>query len=183
MARRDLTSPALYHLWSPWTGLCTIGCPHAFPCVRLPDRGLEPARPAALIPPDERCGSTGMWPTYLRRPWVGPLPYQWPREKIPRWYVWWRLFDLQEGRCACCSSPAQSIDHDHNTGLVRGLLCISCNRREADCATRNQRCAHGRQPHCFRPYQRNPPAAEFGWIRLGVERYRHRTWNRVAPAG
>lgn len=36
----------------------------------------------------------------------------------------------QEGRCAVCGeSPERSlhIDHDHDTGAVRGLLCNSCN--------------------------------------------------------
>ena len=36
----------------------------------------------------------------------------------------------QENRCAICSSTFTEmpfIDHDHKTGLVRGLLCRSCN--------------------------------------------------------
>lgn len=37
----------------------------------------------------------------------------------------------QEGRCAICgdelSEDAFRIDHNHQTGKVRGLLCISCN--------------------------------------------------------
>lgn len=38
----------------------------------------------------------------------------------------------QDNRCAICAEPAGDaelcIDHDHETGLVRGLLCHYCNR-------------------------------------------------------
>lgn len=39
----------------------------------------------------------------------------------------------QGGRCAICAKSLNegagkhAIDHDHETGLVRALLCISCN--------------------------------------------------------
>lgn len=47
------------------------------------------------------------------------------------------LFESQNGLCSICGKPEISmskgnigklrIDHDHNTGKVRGLLCWSCN--------------------------------------------------------
>ncbi|MFI1796374.1 endonuclease VII domain-containing protein [Streptomyces sp. NPDC020379] len=43
-----------------------------------------------------------------------------------------RLFELQGGRCAVCGGTRRqrlSVDHDHKTGLVRGLLCRMCNGR------------------------------------------------------
>ncbi|MGA5552643.1 endonuclease domain-containing protein [Streptomyces pseudogriseolus] len=42
------------------------------------------------------------------------------------------LEEWQAGRCAVCESTVQELvtDHDHGTGLVRGLLCRSCNTRE-----------------------------------------------------
>ena len=38
------------------------------------------------------------------------------------------LLSLQSGRCAICGSPdPQHVDHDHESGRVRGLLCFNCN--------------------------------------------------------
>lgn len=58
-------------------------------------------------------------------------------------------------RCAVCGSRALHLvdDHDHDSGLIRGLLCRSCN---------------GREPHdngLFRKYRERPPAQILG-IRL-----------------
>ncbi len=33
----------------------------------------------------------------------------------------------QEDRCAICGEPAQHLDHDHETGATRQLLCQRCN--------------------------------------------------------
>lgn len=45
---------------------------------------------------------------------------------------WQALHDEQGGLCGICRGPQQggkrlSIDHNHETGLVRGLLCFRCN--------------------------------------------------------
>jgi hypothetical protein len=38
------------------------------------------------------------------------------------------LFDAQGGLCAICEArPAVHLDHDHETGRVRGALCFGCN--------------------------------------------------------
>lgn len=46
----------------------------------------------------------------------------------PRQYQ--MLFAVQKGMCAICGrkeSIALSVDHDHATGSIRGLLCRACN--------------------------------------------------------
>lgn len=51
------------------------------------------------------------------------------------------MIEDQGGVCAICGRPPGTrqlnIDHDHRTGLVRGLVCHVCNRRlrtDADAA-------------------------------------------------
>jgi hypothetical protein len=43
-----------------------------------------------------------------------------------------RMYEIQGGRCAICrratgATRRLSVDHDHKTALVRGLLCRICN--------------------------------------------------------
>lgn len=47
---------------------------------------------------------------------------------------YYALFALQQGRCAICQTHQDAmgerlaVDHDHQTGHVRGLLCRPCNQ-------------------------------------------------------
>lgn len=44
-----------------------------------------------------------------------------------------RLYQIQQGRCGLCHIHQTellkrfAVDHDHKTGLIRGLLCFDCN--------------------------------------------------------
>jgi hypothetical protein len=42
---------------------------------------------------------------------------------------WDAMLIAQSGRCDICNEPMRNpqTDHCHNTGVVRGLLCINCN--------------------------------------------------------
>jgi hypothetical protein len=72
--------------------------------------------------------------------WPLPLPGQ-------------TLHDWFPELCAIClHGEGEVVDHCHRTGLVRGYLCWSCNRRE------------GRASYDpFRAYRRRPPAVIVGW--------------------
>lgn len=44
------------------------------------------------------------------------------------------ILEFQDGKCAICRRPPKpgkrlAVDHDHQTGFVRGLLCFMCNKR------------------------------------------------------
>lgn len=46
---------------------------------------------------------------------------------------YWAIYEYQGGKCYICQRATGarkrlSVDHDHETGYVRGLLCGPCNR-------------------------------------------------------
>lgn len=69
----------------------------------------------------------------------------------------------QDGACAMCSARPKRllVDHCHRSGLVRGLLCTSCNAAEG----------LGGAP-VFAAYRERPPAAM-----LGVEEQYGSAWD------
>lgn len=86
------------------------------------------------------------------------------------------LLRAQGGVCYICRQPPKSrrlaVDHDHHTGLIRGLLCSFCNRAISvfrDNEERLQRAVD---------YLKNPPAT----AALGAPRYglKGRTTNKAA---
>jgi hypothetical protein len=66
------------------------------------------------------------------------------------------LMRLQGGLCAIYGSTGNrlQVDHDHETGLMRGLLCQSCNTREG----------HAVGDARFAAYRAAPPAAGLQWF-------------------
>lgn len=71
------------------------------------------------------------------------------------------LLAAQQGRCATClrfpGGAFLAVDHDHATGLVRGLLCTVCNHRLL--------ARHRGEPGAWlfdraARYLRNPPAQD-----------------------
>jgi hypothetical protein len=64
------------------------------------------------------------------------------------------LGEWQSGRCAMCGRSADlRLDHDHKTGLVRGLLCHSCNINEG---------MQQRADSPFEQYRQKSPVAMLG---------------------
>lgn len=99
-----------------------------------------------------------------QRPSHGPLTETWARAgRVPRWYVWWRLWGEQNGTCATCVGPAEVVDHCHTSGSVRGLLCYDCNHMEAVHADLVARGLHTTERCWFQGYWDRPPAARFSW--------------------
>lgn len=86
-----------------------------------------------------------------------PACWRWPapqactfadEESAERFFDWWH-----QGMCAICWAPGELVtDHDHVTGLVRGLLCRSCNALEG----------HADDTGRFGAYRRRNPASIVG---------------------
>lgn len=59
--------------------------------------------------------------------------YDRDRQRSKRYNITPEQYDglnvAQNGRCAICERPRPlCVDHDHDTGAVRGLLCQKCNK-------------------------------------------------------
>ena len=66
--------------------------------------------------------------------WAWPVPAE-----VPTFGTDWRglsdaadfIHEWQRHYCAICGDPhSRTVDHDHYTGLIRGILCGGCNRAE-----------------------------------------------------
>lgn len=80
------------------------------------------------------------------------------------------LLSWQDGRCALCGRPDRLVvDHDHQTALVRSLLCQRCNGVEG-------RASRWSPPAWIARYRSHPPAAL-----LGLHVVYHDLYGPVAP--
>lgn len=82
------------------------------------------------------------------------------------------LAEVQRGDCALCLTAGKflELDHDRHNGLVRGMLCKSCNQHEGHCRWSDEH-------PVLSAYRSNPPAVDTGWIwdssaRLALARVR-----------
>lgn len=84
--------------------------------------------------------------------WPLPPPVLVPEGQTTESAAWDLLNRWHGGRCAACGHTAGDLcrDHDHMTGLVRGLLCAPCNGRES--RSGGTGCVYDR-------YRSRPPAA------------------------
>lgn len=97
--------------------------------------------------PDRPHMGRGMCPPCYRRAYYAANRERFARlskawnDKNPHAYLskygltseqWDEMFAAQGGVCAICKQPStgrrMAVDHDHETGRVRALLCASCNR-------------------------------------------------------
>src|SRR6267154_3579184 len=86
-----------------------------------------------------------------------PACHRWksPTKLDPKMPSLGKLIAWQRGRCAICgdSHTVCVVDHDHATGLVRGLLCSTCNTTEG---------MKRPEDEPFASYRRRPPTAIIG---------------------
>jgi len=74
------------------------------------------------------------------------------------------LTEVQGRLCALClSAPKRMVlDHDHISGLARGMLCPGCNGHEG--ASDSLLLSTSFPESLLAAYRANPPAAGCGWI-------------------
>lgn len=119
-------------------------------CVQLRSnerrRDARRARTLQKVPLVHTCGSSNTWSCACARARRREkyVPDSMRRYDLQKNYgltveQWQELFDAQEGRCGICGRHEDEVlwaegrrglvvDHCHETGRVRGLLCNGCNR-------------------------------------------------------
>ena len=126
--RWSLRTEQCGRLWSKTKKPCTHAAKYPFPaCGR---HATEDDIPLVR----QRAAEAAKLHAHVRTP-TRPACWRWP---IPREVAalvsqdpWEALVRWQDGRCAVCDHGTDRVlDHDHNTGWIRGWLCRSCNVSE-----------------------------------------------------
>jgi hypothetical protein len=98
------------------------------PVGALLDESASPYSP----PPSPHCRNTGPRPGWLLDKWHCSQDHYLDGKYALRCEDYWRLFELQNGRCALCGYGPRRwrlvVHHDHDTGTVDALLHFPCNR-------------------------------------------------------
>ncbi|MEM4056520.1 MAG: endonuclease domain-containing protein [Thermoplasmatales archaeon] len=81
---------------------------------------------------------------------------------IPLTYeTYMEILKMQNGRCAICGRNdfwgELQVDHDHKTGLFRGLLCYQCNRYAVGTYERTGKYKNIKRESILKEYINNPP--------------------------
>lgn len=91
--------------------------------------------------------------------WLVTDEHRFAASRCPENFSHYLLWNWQQGRCAVCADSVneRSIlvrDHDHQTGLMRGLLCQACNNAEGRTA-----CGISEPSNLFDNYRATTPAS------------------------
>ncbi len=92
-----------------------------------------------------------------------------------------RLLEAQNGHCAMClaipTERSLAVDHDHITGAIRGLLCLTCNKYKLGQLTMED-------VDKIYQYLHNPPADNFfgqrRFVPSGMEKPKRRRRRKVS---
>lgn len=91
-------------------------------------KGVYPRNTKTICHPERRHWAKGLCKSCSRK------EYGWKKSGIKNFTIadYNRRYALQGGTCAICRKPPKgrqlAADHNHKTGVFRGLLCWKCNR-------------------------------------------------------
>lgn len=83
---------------------------------------------------EKACNHCSKWfkPVSARQVWCKDcVPDKQNRRRMQKYNLsqemFMKMYNEQGGKCKLCPNPIEVVDHCHETGVVRGLLCNRCN--------------------------------------------------------